>query len=67
MQECNSKTAPMGGDILGDVLTRKLKNTDATSHLHNDQRNILSAAQISARICSDMFRSRGLMVRESDL
>ncbi len=32
----------------GDLLTmHKLKNTDATSHLHIDQRNIPSAAQIS--------------------
>ncbi len=31
----------------GDLLTmRKLKNTDATSHLHIDQRNIPSTAQI---------------------
>ncbi len=48
-QERNSKTAPMGVDIsVGDLLTtRKLKNTDATSNLHIDQRNIPSAAQIS--------------------
>ncbi len=39
----------MGGEIsAGDVLTmRKLKNTDATPHLHIDQHNIPSAAQIS--------------------
>ncbi len=39
----------MEGDIfVGDLLTMcKLKNTDATSHLHIDQRNIPSAAQIS--------------------
>ncbi len=38
----------MGGEISeGDLLTmRKLNNTDATSHLHIDQRNITSAAQI---------------------
>ncbi len=44
-----SKTAPTGGEIsAGDLLTtRKLKNTDATSHLHIDQRNIQSTAQIS--------------------
>ncbi len=48
-RERNSKTAPMGGEIsAGDLQTmRKLKNTDATSHLHIDQRNIPSAAQIS--------------------
>ncbi len=39
----------MGVDIsAGDILTMcKLKNTDATSHLHIDQRNLPSAAQIS--------------------
>ncbi len=39
----------MGVEInAGDLLTmRKLKNTDATSHLHIDQCNIPSAAQIS--------------------
>ncbi len=39
----------MGGKIsAGDLLTmRKLKNTDATSHLHIDQCNIPSVAQIS--------------------
>ncbi len=39
----------MGVEIsAGDLLTmRKLKNTDTTSHLHIDQLNILSAAQIS--------------------
>ncbi len=39
----------MGVEIsAGDLLTMcKLKNTDATSHLHIDQRNIPSAAQIS--------------------
>lgn len=49
VQERNSKTALMGGKIFaGDLLRmRKLKNTDATSHLHIDQRNIPSAAQIS--------------------
>ncbi len=49
LRERNSKTAPMGGEIyVGDLLTtRKLKNTEATSHLHIDQRNIPSAAQIS--------------------
>ncbi len=32
----------------GDLLTtHKLKNADATSHLHIDQRNIPSVAQIS--------------------
>ncbi len=48
-RERNSKTAPIGGEIsAGDLLTmRKLKNTDAPSHLHIDQRNIPSAAQIS--------------------
>ncbi len=47
--ERNYKTAPMEGDIfVGDLLTMcKLKNTDATSHLHIDQRNIPSAAQFS--------------------
>ncbi len=46
----------MGMDIFaGDLLTkRKLKNTDTTSHFHNDQRNLPSAAQISIRICSDL-------------
>ncbi len=39
----------MGGEIsAGDLLTmHKLRNTDATSHLHIDQLNIPSAAQIS--------------------
>ncbi len=39
----------MGGEIsAGDLLTKhKLKNTDATSHLHIDWRNIPSAAQIN--------------------
>ncbi len=39
----------MGVEIsAGDLLTtRKLRNTDATSHLHIDQCNIPSAAQIS--------------------
>ncbi len=48
-RERNSKTAPMGVEIsAGDLLTmRKLKNTDATSHLHIDQRNMPCAAQIS--------------------
>ncbi len=48
-RECNSKTAPMGGEIYaGDLLAmRKLNNTDATCHLHIDQHNISSAAQIS--------------------
>ncbi len=51
-RERNSKTAPMGGEIsVGDLLTmRKLRNTDATSHLHIDQRNIPSAAQIRMEI-----------------
>ncbi len=45
----NSKTAPMGVyTSAGDLLTmRKLKNAYATSNLHIDQCNILSAAQIS--------------------
>ncbi len=45
----NSKTAPMGVyTSAGDLLTmRKLKNTYATSNLHIDQCNILSAAQIN--------------------
>ncbi len=49
MRERISKTAPTGVEIsVGDLLTtRKLKNTDLTSHLHIDQRNIPSAAQIS--------------------
>ncbi len=49
MREHNSKTAQMGVDIsAGDLLTTcKLKNTDATIHLHIDQCNIPSAAQIS--------------------
>ncbi len=39
----------MGVEIsAGDLLTMcKLKNTDATSHLHIDQRNIPSVVQIS--------------------
>ncbi len=39
----------MGMDIFaGDLLTkRKLKNTDTTSHFHNDQRNLPSAAQLA--------------------
>ncbi len=39
----------MGVEIsAGDLLImRKLKNTDATSHLHIDQLNIPSAVQIS--------------------
>ncbi len=47
--ERDSKTAPMGVEIsAGDLLTtRELKNTDATSHLHINQRNIPSAVQIS--------------------
>ncbi len=50
--ERNSKTAPMGVEILWKLRViylqpRKLKNTDATSHLHVDQGNIPSAAQIS--------------------
>ncbi len=47
-RECNSKTVPMGVEIsAGDLLTtRKLKNTDAISHFHNDQRNLPSAAQL---------------------
>ncbi len=51
MRELNPKTAPapMGVEMsAGDFPTmRKLKNTDAASHLHIDQRNISSAAQIS--------------------
>ncbi len=45
----NSKTAQMDvGISAGELLTsRKLKNTDATSHLHIDQRNIPKAVQIS--------------------
>ncbi len=46
----SSKTEPMGEDIsAGDLLTttRKLKNTDATSHLHINQCNIPSITQIS--------------------
>lgn len=48
-RELNSKTAPMGVEIsAGDLLTmHKLNNTDATSHLHIDQRNIPITAQIS--------------------
>ncbi len=48
-REHNSNTALMGGEIsAGDLLTmRKLKNTDAKPHLHIDQHNIPSAAQIS--------------------
>ncbi len=43
------KTASMGVEIsAGDLLTMsKLKNTDLASHLHIDQCNIPSAAQIS--------------------
>ncbi len=39
----------MGMEIsAGDLMTmRKLKNTDATSHLHIDQHNMPSAALIS--------------------
>ncbi len=33
-----------GGDLL---TTRKLKNTDATFHLHTDQHNIPNVAQIN--------------------
>ncbi len=46
-RERNSKTAPMSVEIsAGDLLTkRKLKNTDATSHLHIDQRNTAYQAQ----------------------
>ncbi len=41
-RERNSKN-----NSVGDLLTmRKLKNTDAISHLHIDQRNMPSAAQI---------------------
>ncbi len=41
-RKCNSKTAQMGVEMsASDLLTmRKLKNTDTTSHLHIDQRNI---------------------------
>ncbi len=48
-QERNSKTAPMCMEMsAADLLTpHKWKNTDTTSHLHIDQRNIPSAAQIS--------------------
>ncbi len=44
-RERNSKTAPMGVEIfVGDLqTTHKLKNTDTTSHLHIDQRNIYQA------------------------
>ncbi len=47
-RERNTKQAPMGGEIYtSDLLTTlKLKNTEA-SHLHIDQHNIPSAAQIS--------------------
>ncbi len=47
--ERDSKTALMGVEIsTGDLLTTcELKDTDATSHLHIDQRNIPSVAQIS--------------------
>ncbi len=55
---CDSKTVPMDVDIsAGDLLTtRKLKNRDTTSHFHNDQCNLPSAAQIILRICSDWDR-----------
>ncbi len=48
-RERNYKTVQMGGkSSAGDLLTtRKLKNTDASSHFHIDQRNIPSTAQIS--------------------
>ncbi len=48
-QERNSKTAPMCMEMsAADLLTtRKWKNTDTTSHLHINQRNIPSTAQIS--------------------
>ncbi len=48
-RERNTKKAQMGGEIsAGDLLKmHKLKNTDATSHLHINQRNITSAAQMS--------------------
>ncbi len=54
-RERNSKTAPMGVEIsAGDLLTMsKLKNTDATPHLHIYQCNIPSAAQIECR--ADFF------------
>ncbi len=47
--ERNSKTVQMGVEIsMGDLLTmHKLKNTDATSNLHINQRNTPSAAHIS--------------------
>ncbi len=49
VRERKSKTAPMGVEMsAGDLLTTwKLKNTDATTHLHIDQRNIPSAVQVS--------------------
>ncbi len=48
--ERNSIKAPMGGEnSVGDLLTRcTLKNTDATSYFHNDQRNLQRVAQITA-------------------
>lgn len=44
------KTVPVGEEIsVCDLLTmRKLKNTDATSHLHINILNIPSSVQISA-------------------
>ncbi len=39
---------------VGDLLTkRKLNNTDATSHFHNDKCNLPSSVQFNVRICSD--------------
>ncbi len=48
-RERYSKTALLSVEIsAGDLLTmHKLNNTDATSNLHINQPNILSAAQIS--------------------
>ncbi len=47
--ERNYLKAPMGGEnSAGDLLTMlTLKNTDTTSHFHNDQRNLPRAAQIT--------------------
>ncbi len=54
----------MGVDIsVGDLQEmRKLKNTDATSHLYIDQRNIPSAAQISISI-NKVVRNKEATVR----
>ncbi len=63
-RELNSKTAQMDVEISpGDLLTMcKIKNTVATSHLHIDQRNIPSAAQISI-VTNKELRNKEATVR----